>query len=54
MKFNYLLSDMSKQVVEIPGDEFAECDYGLVVENASVSRDVQGKVEQLAALAVQN
>jgi hypothetical protein len=33
-KFNYILPDYSRQMLEIDGDEFAECDYGLLVDNS--------------------
>lgn len=34
LKFQHILSDMSIQVVEIDGDEFADADYGLLVDNS--------------------
>jgi len=34
-KFSYILSDGSEKLVNIAGDEFAECDYGLVVDNSN-------------------
>ena len=40
-KFNYILPDNSKQIMEIDGDEFAECDYGLVIDNSRVASPVQ-------------
>jgi len=40
-KFNYILSDHSKQIMEIDGDDFAECDYGLVVENSRGLQELQ-------------
>ena len=33
-KFQHILSDHSLKVIEIDGDEFAECDYGLMVDNS--------------------
>lgn len=35
MKFQYILSDNSMRVMDIDGDEFAEADYGLVVDNGN-------------------
>ena len=34
-KFQYLLSDNSTKIMDIDGDEFAESDYGLVVDNSN-------------------
>jgi len=36
-KFPYLLPDFALKMVDIDGDEFAECDYGLVVDNSESS-----------------
>lgn len=53
-KFNYILPDSSKQVMEIDGDTFAECDYGLVVDNSRGIQELQQKLETLAQAALQN
>ena len=53
-KFNYILPDTSKQIMEVDGDEFAECDYGLVVDNSRGIQDLQQKIETLAQAALQN
>lgn len=53
-KFNYILPDNSKQVMEIDGDAFAECDYGLVVDNSRGVQELQQKLETLAQAALQN
>lgn len=53
-KFQYILSDMSSQVMDIDGDEFAECDYGLVVDNSTKSQDLNNKLDMLAQAALQN
>ena len=53
-KFNYILPDNSKQVMEIDGDAFAECDYGLVVDNSRGIQELQQKLETLAQAALQN
>lgn len=52
-KFNYILPDNSKQLMEIDGDEFAECDYGLVVDNSRGVQELQQKLETLAQAALQ-
>lgn len=53
-KFQHILSDMSIKVVDIEGDEFAECDYGLVVDNSTKSQDLNSKLDTLAQAALQN
>ena len=53
-KFNYILPDSSKQIMEIDGDQFAECDYGLVVDNSRGVQELQQKLETLAQAALQN
>lgn len=40
-KFQYILSDGSMEVMDIDGDEFAEADYGLVVDNSNAIQELQ-------------
>lgn len=53
-KFQYILSDNSMKVMDIDGDEFAEADYGLVVDNSSGIQDLNAKLDTLAQAALQN
>ena len=53
-KFDYILDDGSKQLLEIDGDEFAECDYGLVVDNSNGTQELNQKLDTLAQAALQN
>ena len=53
-KFDYILDDGSKKLVEIDGDEFAECDYGLVVDNSNGTMELNQKLDTLAQAALQN
>ena len=53
-KFEYILSDGSKQIIEIDGDEFAECDYGLLVDNSNGTQELNQKMDMLAQAALQN
>ena len=53
-KFQYLLADHSLQVIEIDGDEFAEADYGLVVDNSASIQELNNKLDMLAQAALQN
>jgi hypothetical protein len=54
LKFPYLLSDGSRRITEIDGDEFAEADYGLVVDNSNGVQDLSQKLDTLAQAALQN
>lgn len=53
-KFQYILSDNSYKVMDIDGDEFAECDYGLVVDNSDGMQALNQKLDMLAQAALQN
>ena len=53
-KFQYILSDTSIRVMEIDGDEFAECDYGLVIDNSNSIQELKQKMDMLAQAALQN
>ena len=53
-KFQYLMSDNSRQIINIDGDEFAESDYGLVVDNSEGLQKLQSQMETLAQAALQN
>ena len=47
-KFQYILSDNSMRVMDIDGDEFAEADYGLVVDNSNGVQELNQKLDTLA------
>ena len=40
--------------MDIDGDEFAEADYGLVVDNSNGIQDLNQKLDTLAQAALQN
>mgnify|MGYP004634773733 CR=1 FL=1 len=52
-KFQYILSDNSMKVMDIDGDEFAEADYGLVVDNSNGVQELNSKLDTLAQAALQ-
>lgn len=52
-KFQYILNDATSKIMEIDGDEFAECDYGLVVDNGSGVQELNQKLDMLAQAALQ-
>lgn len=53
-KFQYILSDSSMRVIDIDGDEFAESDYGLLVDNGQGTQELSQKLDMLAQAALQN
>ena len=53
-KFQYILSDSSMRVMDIDGDEFAESDYGLLVDNSQGTQELSQKLDMLAQAALQN
>jgi hypothetical protein len=53
-KFEFILEDGSKEIMEIDGDEYAECDYGLVVDNSNGAQELNQKLDMLAQAGLQN
>ena len=53
-KFQYILSDGSMKIMDVDGDEFAEADYGLVVDNSQGTQELAQKLDMLAQAALQN
>lgn len=53
-KFEYILSDGAKAIETIDGDEYAECDYGLAVDNSQGTRLLMQKIDTLAQAGIQN
>ena len=53
-KFQYILSDSSMRVMDIDGDESAESDYGLLVDNGQGTPELSQKLYMLAQEALQN
>ena len=54
IKFNYITSDGARMLANIDGDEFAESDYGIVVDSTQDSQELNQKLEALAQAALQN
>ena len=53
-KFQYILGEGVIKIVDIDGDEFAECDYGLVIDNSNELQQLSQKLDMLAQAAIQN
>ena len=54
IKFRYITTDGAAKMMEMDGDEFAECDYGLVVDNSNGAQELNQKLDMLAQAALQN
>ena len=54
IKFQYILPDKTIKMMEIDGEDFSECDYGLVVDNSSDTQKLASQMETLAQAALQN
>ena len=54
VKFEYILPTGAKETMEFDGDEFAECDYGIVVDNSNGAQELNQRLETLAQAALQN
>lgn len=52
-KFPYILPDGSEVLMEIDGDEFAECDFGLVCDSGNDTQKLMANIEQLAQAGLQ-
>ena len=53
LKFKYILSDNSIRMMEIDGDEFAESDYGILVDQSNETQLLNSKLDTLAQAAMQ-
>ena len=54
LKFNYIADDMTRQLMEIDGDEFAEEEYGIEVTNEDAINHMQQKLDGMVQLGLQN
>lgn len=54
VKFRFLLDDGSSVIDEIDGDQFAENDYGIVVDNSTGTQQLGQNLDTLAQAALQN
>lgn len=54
MSFRYKVSNGSWKLMEIDGDEFAENNYGIIVDSSSDVQNLNQKIDALAQAAMQN
>lgn len=53
-KVQYILDDLSIQMLNIDGETFSEADYGLVCSNSSKTTELEANMKQLAQAFMQN
>lgn len=53
-KFQYILSDGARKMLEIDGDLFAESDYGMLVDNSDDTKRLDADLKFYAQAAAQN
>lgn len=53
-KFDYITSNGAKRMMEIDGDVYNECDYGLVVDNSQGTQLLMQRLDTLAQAGLQN
>ena len=54
LKFSYIGDDMTRQIAEIDGDEFAEEEYGLDISNNDEINEMQQKLDGMVQMGLQN
>lgn len=54
LKFQYILPDFAQAISNIDGDEFAESDYGLVVDTSAGIQELSQKLDMLVQAGLQN
>lgn len=53
-KFQYILPDGSIKLMDIDGDMYAECDYGLVVDNSEETQIKKQQIDTIVQAGLQN
>tara|TARA_R110002012_G_scaffold59232_1_gene154652 strand:- start:45 stop:2435 length:2391 start_codon:yes stop_codon:yes gene_type:complete len=54
LKFQYIADDMTRQLMEIDGDEFCEEEYGIQVSNEDSINQLQQKMDGMVQMGLQN
>ena len=54
IKFQYIMPDKTLKMMEIDGELFNECDFGILVDNSSDTQKLASQMETLAQAALQN
>lgn len=53
-KFMYILSDGARQIVNVDGDEYAETDAGIVIDNGEGTQRLNQQLDSIAQFALQS
>ena len=53
-QLEYILPDGARKLIDIDGDEYAESDYGIVVDNSNDAQKLASQIETVAQAAIQN
>lgn len=53
LKFQYITSDLTQAVMDIDGDEFNECEFGIITDNSYDMERLRQQIEGTAQMAVQ-
>ena len=53
-KLQYISDDYANQIFELDGDELAECDYGIIIDQDANNSQLEQKIEALAQAWSQN
>jgi hypothetical protein len=54
VKFQHILPDKTVKMMEIDGELFSDCDFGIVVDNSADTQKLASQMETLAQAALQN
>lgn len=54
IKFQHILPDKTVKMMEIDGELFSDCDFGIVVDNSADTQKLASQMETLAQAALQN
>lgn len=54
IKFQYIMPDKTLKMMELDGELFNECDFGVLVDNSSDTQKLASQMETLAQAALQN
>lgn len=53
-KFQYITDDFANKLIDIDGDEFNECDYGIVADTSDYAQKLNQNMEMLVQAGLQN
>ena len=54
MKFQYITSDLARKTIEVDGEKFCQCDYGIVMDDSEDVTEQLQKLDMLVQAGLQN